>query len=59
MPNKHAADAPEQHQYPSPSVTGGSPTVDLGATEEQAIHALHEKTQSMLASDISVTAPKD
>ena len=50
MPNKHAADAPEQHQYPSPSVTGGSPTVDLGATEGQAIHALHEQTQSMFAS---------
>ena len=47
---KHKADAPEQHQYPSPSMTGGSPTVDLGATEGHAIQAVHEQTQSMFAS---------
>ena len=47
---KHTADAPDQQQYPRPSVTGGSPTVDLGATEGHAIQAVHEQTQSMLAS---------
>ena len=50
MPKKYTADAPEQQQYPSPSAIAGSPTVDLGAAEMQAMNAFDEQSQSVLAS---------